>query len=272
MATDADAPTESMRGVIDAYIPGAQQRIREEIRLTNDKQEALRAFRRDIVEVTPSTHLNADTATPPTSIVSQSSPGPGCDVVFDAFTRHIGPYREESLGDTDAVLSAVADEFSDELAVGLKVAAADGQLPLAVQAELASKVDVRIRELDSVKAALDEERESLDRVHQSLLEIVTWLAEHESTPLTECSFDRLLSLYDRLAEHQERLEAVSEQRQTDIQELTGKPAVKIEHASLIDVAYSDFPVDYPALEDIASVATACTDAQTALERQVARRA
>lgn len=258
------ATTEIFDGLIEVYYPFSQKRVQAELRILRTKREALEKFRSDLEQI-ETVQKPSGTATN-TSTIANDFEGRGCEPIINSFKTHMDSYYEGAIEDFDSALGKMADEFNENLI--FQLSDSDAVITPQIKQGLQREVDNNIERLNSIESALGEERDSLRVVEDTIYEIVSWVAKQKDIGLPGRDYKEMIELHNEVEGYIDELDELSEQRQQDIRKSTVNQSVGIEHSQLLNILYSDFPVDHPILRDIATTAEELYQFQDRLHSQI----
>lgn len=255
---------------VETHVDHARDRVEAERSTAAAKRDGLAAFRARVADlpVAASDRLRSDgSGIPIASRPGQSRQNAGHAVV-GAFDETVRPHCE----DTQSQLEAIQTELSESIAVALASAASPTLTPDLHRAVLA-RTDSRLRELDALLAALDDETDALADAAATVERISDWIVTADETALSTLGFAALQERHDALAAHRERCETLATERQAGLEAIQSDGGdVALHHRSLVVELYTDFPVDHPVLATAVRLDAICGDCQRAVRNHLVRRA
>jgi len=259
---------------VNTYVDRARTRTRTEQETVDEKLGAIDAFVDRVSEI-PTDSVPSSTAKLPATdgglVRAGGSTGDRCRVVRSAFAETIGAHVAD-VDDEDALLAAIGDEFSEEIAVALASTTPASFTPNLKRA-VVSEATTRRAETAVLRRALGREATHLDGAGAVVDDVTAWIADADETPLTDLGFDALQQRHETLARHRDRCTELAAERQAFLRETTNQGVdAGIRHRSLVPSLYEDFPVDHPLLATVARLDDACADCQRAVRRHLIRRA
>jgi len=266
---------------IQTHIDRALDRVRDEQTHVDEKQAAFDAFERSVRDISPvlqRTHGGpGQSADGGLVTVSASSLTPtaesGADrrrEVRETFAETVRPYSIEDIDEPESLSKTISEELGDDVSVALAPETGGRFTPPVKRAAL-SAITERRQELAAMEQTLDAEKQSLRTADQLITEITDWLVQANETPLTDLGFNILQVQHETLADHRSRIDKVATDRQELLNATSCGATVGINHRTLTEYLYAEFPVDYPALVTVARLDGVCADCQRIIRDHLVRR-
>ena len=264
---------------LETHVEQARTRVSDERAFVVDKRRAFEEFERNVRE-TPvhasggpsgATRQSGELFTATASTVAGGTSANRCKAVCEAFAETVHPCTAAGTCDAERLVETMREELGSDLTAALAPRTA-GQFTSPTKQALLEKVTERHRELDVMVRALDAESESLRSAAETTGAVTDWLADVNETPLLEFGFDELQAHHETLAAHRRDCDRLVGHRQEFLAKTTSSDAAAaIEHRTLAEFLYTEFPVEFPALATAVSLYEACADCQRAVRDHLARR-
>ena len=248
-----------------------------------DRASAFETFARRVRDVPtpsgPAGTSGAGPATPKAMATAVSSvaatpapPEDRCETVREAFADAVEPH---TIADAEAsLLETMATELSEEVAVSLSPASDADWTPTLKRAVL-EETETQRRKAALLEETLQRERRTLEAAIDEINEIVGWLEATADESLLQCGFDDLYEKHDRLETYRERLESLTERRQSQFDEFdevrTPGGSDGDGYRELVAAIYADLPVRYPVLSTATRLYGICGGCQRTVREHLVRR-
>ncbi len=258
---------------LDTHASRALKRVRAERDAVADKRRAFDRFTARVADVEPAARPDGGARTPAGPTVAAGRPSvDGCAAVREAFAETVRPHATEDVSDAESNLERIAAELNREVACALSPAASGVPFSGSLKRAVLAAADARQDELRALAVVLEREEERVADARATLDEPVDWIAATDETPLVGLGFEELADRHERLDEFEARCERVAADRQAYLDRTTSVDGrVGVNHRSVVESLYEDFPVDYPVLATATSVAEVCRDCQRSVRDHLARR-
>jgi hypothetical protein len=267
---------------VTTYVDEARTRVRAEQEAVDAKIDAIEAFRDRVADVpteptpsvptepTPSSSTGATTSAG-TAVRAESSSEDRCRAVRRAFAETVYPHSDTDGDETESLLAAIREEFTDAIAVALAPTTGTSFSP-DLKRMLLSEANARQTEAVVLRRTLSREQTQVAEVSEAVEEITDWIVETDQTPLLQHDFATLRQRHQTLATHRDQCETLLVRRQEFLQQTTNEGVdVGIRHRSLLPYLYEDFPVDHPVLSTLVRLEEACRECQRAIRDHLVRR-
>lgn len=262
---------------IQTHIDDAVERVERERTRARDERRAYERFRTEIgslpVQSTDGRSASVSSAGGAASMSgwSPAASSAGCRRVRELFSETVRPHSVADLDEEEPLLETIREELGESIALVL-APETDAELTPRVQRAIRSTADTRVRERKTLARALDRESQSLDAAADACQSITDWVTEREQTPLRRLGFSELRRRHETLSLHRractERLDA----RQETIQGTTSLDAqTGLEHHSLVEYLYLEFPVRYPVLSTMTRLDSLLADCQRTVRAHLTTR-
>lgn len=256
---------------VDTHLDDALDQVGAEREQIEVRLAALDRFETRVRRVEPVSPTGG-TATPvpdggttATAALARDGPTDRCDRVREAFAETVGETVDEP------TLSAMCEALTDEVTLALSGKTAHRFTP-AVRRSVLAAAEERQAELGAVRKALGLEADSVRSAADRCAEITAWLASADETPLLSVGFEELRARHERLAAFREQCDRLARQRQALLDRTVSEGgAAGVQHRSLVDSLYGEFPTDHPVLSAAATLDGVCADCQRAVRDHLARR-
>ena len=257
---------------VETHVSRAVERVRAERDAVTAKRRALDEFAGRVKDVEPAARPDGGRAPAGSTMAIGRSRADGFAAVREAFAETVRPHTTEDVPDAESNLERMAAELDRELARALSPAASGVPLSPSLKAAVLAAADARGDELRVLDAVLDREEEWLADARDALDDPLERLAEADEASLLRLGFEELADRHDHFGEFGARCERVSRDRQAFLDETTGvRGRVGVDHRSVVESLYEDFPVSYPVLSTAVRVEEACRDRRRSVRDHLARR-
>lgn len=259
---------------IDTHVDDALVRVQAERGAVDEELEAFDRFTARVAGIDPVTPADRSMGVPvadgggtAATATTRDQPGTCCDRLRDAFAETVYGTIDDDL----SLTAAMSEDLSEEVALALSPETTHRFTPPVKQTVLAA-TEKRETELGALKKALSREEDSVRTAAGELDEITAWLAAADETPLLDVGFEQLRERHERLSRYRERCEEVARRRQQTLATTTSNGgAAGIEHRTVVDYLYSDFPTTHPVLSTATTLADLCGDCQETVRDHLTRR-
>ena len=258
---------------VDTHVSRALARVRAEREAVTAKREAFDRFTERVADVDPAARPDGGGRMPAGSTVAAGrTQSDGRAAVREAFDETVRPHATEDVPDAESNLERVAAELNREIASALSPAAAGVAFSQSLKAAVLAAADARDDELRALATVLDREEERLGDARSRLDEPIDWIAEADETSLVRLNFEELAARHERLDGFEATCRGVARDRQAFLNRTTSVGGrVGVNHRSVVESLYEDFPVDYPVLSTAVRVEEVCRDCQRSVRDHLARR-
>jgi hypothetical protein len=258
---------------VETHVADAVERVDAEREWIERRLRAVDRFESAVRDIDPASEPSGGMAGPMTdggvtAALGGSAASPDlCAEVREAFAETVHPTAERapSLGE------ALCDELGEGVALALSPESAHRFTP-PVKESVLTAVGKRRAQLRAFRRVLSLEAESLDAAAGEVEAITGWLAAADETPLLDLGFGELQERHERLAAFRETCTERSQQRQATLaRTISDGGAAAIEHESVVESLYEEFPTTYPVLLTVAKLDRVCADAQETVRDHITRR-
>ena len=259
---------------VETHIDRARERVRAERDAVDAKHDAYETFGGRVSKLQTDRTSPSATRTAGGVGSHHAVDGSGCDrcrPVRTAFAETVLPHSVADIDETESVVETIREEFGPEIAVALAPTTATSFTPELKQTVLAG-VRSRRSEIAALQDALCREADVLTDAAETVDEVVDWLVDRDETPLTDLGFEALSRRHERLVAYGDRCDAVARRRQQFLRAATASGIdAGVRHQRLVVYLYQDFPVDYPVLSTISSLAETCRVCRRRVRAHLVRR-
>lgn len=266
--TSASGGTPDLRSGV---LTEAFERVDSERQANLEKRRAYADFREQIEDIPTSRSIS----TPQTPRLKQREINRGtpnaAQNALQAFIETIGPYCQADCSTEDGLNTALEAELTAELKENLVSALTVESFPPQLQQALMSRAQYRERMMAAVDNALSEERDSLAAIDRELAKVTDDIKGKQAISLTELGYEELRGLREELSVHIRTLDELIDERQSAIHRVSENDGTKIKHPELIQSCYRPLDVDYPVLDEIATLSETCYAARETVDTHLIRR-
>lgn len=258
---------------VRTHVDDAIERVDGERDAVDEKRAAYRRFRDSVADVPTESVASGSTAatTALGPSLSETSDSGGCRAVRRAFAETIRPHSVDD-ADDESLLVTIRHELGGSVALAL-APTTDAPFSPQVRDAVVESAERRERGAGALERALDREATRLSRAKTAVDEVTGWIATAEETRLSSLGFEALADRHRRLAAHRERCRSLCRDRQSFLDGATGPaPDAAVDHRSLVEYLYRDFPCTHPALATLVRLDRTCASCQRAVRDHLVRRA
>lgn len=259
---------------IDTHVHDALTRVEAEQGAVAEERSAFEQFAATVEGIDPATPGGnaagmpvADGGAMAATAATPDRPRDRCDRVRDAFAETVGATIDDDL----SLVETMSEDLCEEVALALSPETAHRFTP-PVKRTVLTATEKRRTQLGALRKALSREADSVRIAVDDVEEITAWLASADETPLLEVGFDRLRERHEHLSQYRARCEELAQRRQETLETTTSNGgAAGIEHRTVVEYLYQDFPTAYPILSTATTLTDLCADCQETVRDHLTRR-